>query len=693
MLVGSMHANHKISPNKEPHDYAPGVWANIKKVKEGVVAVHTKAEFIFRQLDGFKANGVAWRLLFKPFADAENAEIEMMNKTNVRLREIFDAYTKHERAFMNYDKIYIEEINAYMSKANIMTVALNWGNEYNREAIMRGEGWNETQVDAILKNLKKRDWDVVQQLWDHIETFWPAIEQQEKDLNGLAPPKVEVSEVETAYGTYRGGYYPVIFDAERSHRQMKLDEASAVQEMFGGQWARAMTRHGFTHARTNTGGKPLKVDMSGLAQHLSYVIHDLTHRKAVINVSKIISRPAVREAIEQVAGKQMYRQLNPWLSAIASDRISDATGGLFEGFFRRLRMGSTTVNMGWKVTTGIVQPSGYTQTVDELGTEYALLGVESIRGIKKIQESWAFISARSTFMKNRPKTHDRDIKDTVSRIGVSGIAPGWKGVKDVYTADMAINYFLHIGIMDMAVSIPSWMGGYRKAMDGNVEGIEMGDEIAAIEYADSVVRLTQGGGAIKDLAAVQRGAEIFKNYTAFYSFFSVQFNRYRLAVSRYASDGDIRQLASTALWAWFIPAVLDDLILGRGPKEDEDWWRWFLRKQLMFPAQGVILIRDFVGGAFGDYGSDMTPGQAAWDAGVGTVKTVNEIATGEKDEITRRDIKGAVMATGYAFQLPTRQVWNTAEYFYLWQTGEQQPDNMFEGVWRGLVIGKDYGQE
>ena len=694
MLIGSMEAHHSFDTKDEPLDYAPGVWKNIKKKVDGYFSMHTKAEFIFRQLDGFKPNGVAWKLLFKPFVDAENAELEMMNKTNLELRKIFDKYTKGERALFNFTKEHIPEINAYMTKANIMTVALNVGNQYNKEALMRGEGWNEEQVQAILRHMTKRDWDTVQALWDHIETFWPAIEQQEKDLNGLPPPKVEVSEVQTKFGNYRGGYYPVIFDTERSHRQFKLDEAANVQEMFGGQWARAMTQHGFTHARTNTGGKPLLVNMTGLAEHLSKVIHDLTHRKAVINASKIISRPAIREAIEHVAGKQIYRQLNPWLAAIAADRNSDQTRGILDGFFRHIRMGVTYVNMGWKATTAIVQPSGFTQTVDEIGTEYALLGVAECRGIKKIQEAWKFASSRSTFIRERPRTHDRDIKAAVSSLGVSGVSPGVKGVYDVYTADHAFNFFAHIGLMDMAVSLPSWMGAYRKAMDGKVENIEMGDEIAAIDYADHVVRVTQGGGAIKDLAMIQRGGEMEKTFTMFYSFFSVQFNRYQEATKRYVSDGDMKQLASTALWAWFIPAVLDDIILGRGPREDEDWWRWFIRKQLMFPTQGMILIRDGVNSAFGEYGSDMSPLQSSWNAGTGTIRTMEKLALGEKEEITRRDIKQAVLAGAVLLHLPGRQVWNTLEYFYLWLiTEEQQPESPMEGAWRALVIGKDYEQE
>ena len=169
---------------------------------------------------------------------------------------------------------------------------------------MDGYKWSETQVQAILNTLEERDWKTVQAVWDHIDSFWPQAQALERSINGTAPEKVEASEVQTKFGTFKGGYYPIAFDADQSYRQAQLDERSSVSELFGGNWARAMTRHGHLEARVGTGGKPLLLNLSPMTTHIMNVVHDISHRKAVIDLSKLINDPQIREAIEAAVGKE-----------------------------------------------------------------------------------------------------------------------------------------------------------------------------------------------------------------------------------------------------------------------------------------------------------------------------------------------------------------------------------------------------
>lgn len=687
-IVASIAAHHRM--NQDPPDFAPDFKDRIQEKARGVLAAHTKMEFLFEYLDGNKSGGAAWSYLFKPFADAENTENNMMREVTKNMREIFSVYTKKERALWYYNKEFIPEIGTSMNKANILTVALNWGNAYNRAALMEGYEWNEAQVDAILSRLDKRDWETVQKLWDYIDTFWPDIEQQEKDLNGIAPPKVEATEIENEFGTFKGGYYPIIFDSKLSWRQSKLEEASNVKEMFGGNWAKAMTKHGHTKERVGTGGKPVKLELSGLTEHVSSVVHDLSHRKAIIDVSRIVSRKGVREAIEKSVGREMYRQINPWLSAIAGDRRSEPNNPL-EGILSKARMGATVVNMGWKFTTAIVQFTGYSVSTKELGTKYAFQGLkETLQNPTKIKETYRFISDRSPFMRDRLGNYDRDIRDSLKKLNVVGAKQGAFSVVDAYTRELRDSWFSMIGYMDLAVSMPTWMGAYRRALDGSVDNIEKGNEVDAIAYADRTVRNTQGAGASKDLALVQRGNEAFKLFTMFYSYFSVLFNQFQKTTNQFRLDKNIPKLVGSMFLLWFFPAVIEDIILGRGPDADadeEEWTQWFLKKEIMYPFQSVVLMRDVVNG-MGDFGYSPSAAFDAFESLARTGKTGVNLAIGEKDDIERKDIKSVFMTTGYLTGLPTRQIWLSSEYFYDWMTGEESPETPVEGVWRTLVTGK-----
>lgn len=686
-IVGSIGANHSLAP--APLDFAPGFKARTKEGAKGFAAAHSKPEFIFEWLDGNKPLGAVWQHLFKPFVDADATENKMMRNVSAGLAKIFQAYPRKERATWFFHRTFIPEINTSLTKANMLAVGLNWGNQYNRDALMRGYGWSETQVKAVLDRLDARDWQTVQGIWDYIDSFWPQIEAREKELSGIAPGKVEAAEVVTAHGTFRGGYYPIVFDSKLSWRQAVLEEKAHARDLFGGNWARAMTRHGHTVERTDTGGKPIRLELSGLTEHITNVVHDLAYRPALIDVGRLLNDKEIREAIEHSIGREYYRQLNPWLASMASDRRDYSNP--IEGMLGRARAGATIVNMGWKLTTALTQILGFATSAKEIGIKYTALGIADSYGTPgKISEAWEFMTSRSEQMNSRLRTFDRDVRDSFKRLNVAGVKPGVGSMVDAYTGQIRDSFFILIGYMDMAVSMPTWMGAYRKAMDGAVDNVTAGDEPAAIDYADQMIRETQGSGAAKDLALVQRGAESFRLFTMFYSYFSVLFNQFAKTTRQFRIDRNAPKLFASMALLWFIPAVLQDLMLGRGPDEDadeEEWTRWLLAREAAYPFQSMILVRDVING-MDQYGYEPSAAFDMYESLARTGSLGLKLAGGDKEEIERKDVKGLVMTAGYTLHLPTRQMWLTGEYFYDWLGGEVNPEHPAEAAWQGLVTGK-----
>lgn len=684
-IVASITANHKL--RDEPFDFAPGMRQRLKENVKGVVAAHTKMEFLFNHLDGHEMQGPTWQHLFKPFADAESQENLYRREVVSKLKDIFSVYPRNERATWFWKKISVPGINASFTKANLLAVALNWGNVYNRDALMKGYGWNETQVQQLLDQLDKRDWDTVQSIWNLLNEYWPEIAKLESELNGLPPEKVEATPVQTRFGEYEGGYYPIVFDSRLSWRQAVLEARQNVRDVFGGGWVRAMTKHGHTKERTDTGGKPLLLELSGLTNHLTNVIHDLTHRRAVLDVYRLTQRKEVRHAIEQSVGREMYKQIHPWLVNIAADKSEFSNP--IESLLSRARMGATVVSMGWKMTTALVQFMGYTNSVNELGLKYSALGLDDVyRKPWEIKDNWEFITSRSPFMLDRMTSYDRDVRDTLRRLNVAGVKAGPLSAVGIYTSGLQESWFILTGLMDMAVAMPTWLGAYRKAMDGEAEGIASGDENAAVDYADQIVRMTQGTGAAKDLAAVQRGHEVFRLFTMFYTFFAVLFNQFMKAGQQFQRTKNVPRLVASLFLLWFIPAALSDVLVGRGPDdpdEDDAWLKFFLERTLTYPFQTIVLLRDIVNG-MGRYGYSPSAAFDAFDSLARSSQAVGE-AVFTEEELTESDVKAIVHTTGYFMRLPTRQLWITGEYFHSWMTGETSPDNPIDALWHGLVTG------
>lgn len=671
-VVSTIDAYHKRSDKKPPlHEDWKDKMASWAEAAHGW---HTKPEFLFRWLDGDREVGPVWQAMFKPIADAETREQQMQAEATKRLADIMDVYTRQERATWYAQKRYVKEIGQSMDKARMMAVALNWGNQYNREVLMEGHGWNETQVQAILSHLDGRDWETVQAIWDLIDSFWPDIKKMEEDLNGVAPDKVQPAPVETHVGQFRGGYYPIKYDTRISYRAFQREE-KAGQSLFENSFTRPATRKGHTKERTGSGGQALRLDLDVMSEHIGQVIHDLSHRRAIMDVNRLANDVRIREAIEQTAGREMYKQIKPWLQSVANEVLQPES--YWEKLIGQARVGATVVNMGLKVTTAIVQPLGYLNSVDMLGERYAWKGLTDFLGSRggsvspwtNMKRATEFVQSRSTMMENRQRTFDRDVRDSLQRLTKENRIQEWQR-----------SFFYFTGLMDMAVSVPTWLGAYRKAMEGGVVEIEPGGERAAIDYADSVVRQTQSSGGAKDLARIQRGGQVQRSFVMFYSYFSVLYNQFSRQISR-VKRGDISlpRLAASAMYLWFAPSILGEMIAARGPEDDEEWTAWAARQGILYPMGAVVGLRDVGNAVLTPFGYDASP---AFDAFVQTARTaqIPLKAIDDEDEVGRSDVKAAVLTAGYWGKLPARQAWITGEYLYDLATGQDKPESPQEFV-------------
>lgn len=710
-IADSIDRNHKRKD--APFEFAPSFREKIAHGMRRAMAEHTKLEFLFSWLDGEKDLGPVWQRLFKPLADAENQEQTMQREAREKLHEIFHRYTAKERWQMYHHKVFVDEIGKSMNKATLLAAALNVGNQYNRDVLLKGYKWSDAQLRALLTRLDDRDWETVQMIWDFIDGYWPEISRLQKDLTGLVPAKVERLPFQAPTGRQMaGGYYPIVYDSRLSWRQSELDETASVTELYGGAYTRVSTRHGHTIERTNSGGKAVKLDLGVMTNHVVNVIHDLTHRRALLDVDRLVTDDKVREAIEQTAGREMYGQLRPWLKSIAADFRPHMTAT--EGLLNHLRGGATVVSMGLKITTALVQPLGYFQSVDLLGPKYSAIGLREVYAkgdpVRSLTRAREFAFERSEQIRNRMKTFDRDIRDQL------------KGLTETAsTAPVRRGFFFLTGLLDMSVALPTWMGAYRKAMDGAAEGIMAGDERMAIDYADSIVRKSQSAGGAKDLAGIQAGHPLLKLFTTFYSYFNVLYNllQKRFRQMNWNRPADYPRFVASMLALWFVPAVLSEIVAGRGPDDDEPFDEYLKRTAYLwglYPLQSIVLVRD-VANAVGPWGYDGPPALDAIEqtgktlglpegggaalggiAGAAVTRSVVGTAIGaavggtigalsSDEELTRSDVKNALLAASYWGHLPGRQMWISGSYLYDWATGEEDPETIAEFM-EGLAFAR-----
>ncbi len=615
-------------------------------------ALLRKVSFIVREMDGDRDGGPIYNLLTRPLNDAANTKAVMNEEAAIKLNEIFKDHTGAE---MNHKK-FREAVGRKLSKKDILMVALNWGNADNRHSVMSGYGWSEQQVKGLLDTLDEKDWKFVQSVWDFVNSYWPAIKAKQERVYGVAPEKVEAMPIETRYGTFAGGYFPLKYKGVRAAQQSAADAADHLKR---GAFARATTRRGHTIERLHNVNRPVLLEFSVLFSHVGQVIHDLTHHETILDLGRIIGHRDVAEAIARHYGEETYRQITSLLTDVAAGDVP--VTNTFERSVNWLRKGATISVMSWNAVTSMMQPLGLTQSIVRVGPEWVAKGVGKwMSSAATWEDAVKKIHEQSSFMRLRHKTYQRDINEIQNKIG--------KGKLNNVTA----TYFYFISKAQMIADIPTWLGAYEKAYAEKV------DEVRAIALADQAVIDSQGGGQIKDLAAIERGGPLMKIFTNFYSFFSSTLNLTVASWRRtdFRNPLSIGRLAVDMLLLYTVPALLGeairDAVVGGGD-DDESWAAWAAKNHAAYLLNTIPLAREASGFAEGYYGYK-GPSGLRFFAELGNLS--QQAAQGEFDESFYRSLN---RTGGIFFHYPSTALERAVEGMEMIEDGEGTPLNIVTG--------------
>lgn len=613
---------------------------------------HRKLASLVRQMDGGKDGGALWSFIVRPMNEAGNREAVMREQATLALQRIFAPLLKEGGL---YDKTYIPAIGTSLTKMGRLSVALNWGNQTNRQRLMDGEGWNQQQVQAILDTLSARDWQFVQAVWDHLNSYWPQVAAKEKRVSGIEPEKVEAVPVHTAFGELRGGYFPIKYDAERSTRAESDSMAEVIKQSMQGLYTRATTRRGHTKARTETVRRPLRLSFDTIFTHVDQVVHDLSWHEFLIDANRLIRARPIDAAIRNHYGPDALRALSGTLEDIAKGDIPAQNA--FEAALNHLRAGVSIAGMGWSLTTAALQPLGFTQSAVRIGPKWLGRGLARWLGdAVQLENTVAEVYGKSEMMRLRGKTMSRELAEIRNVVD----ADGGK------LATVKNTYFYFLTKMQMVVDVPTWLGAYEKALDTGV------DDAKAVALADQAVLDSQGGGQIKDLAAIQRGSPLQKLFTAFYSYFSTTYNltAERVGATNFKDPLSVGRLAVDTLLLYTVPAVLGVLLRSalRGDDDDEDLGKTLAREQLNYLLGTLVGVRELsaaVSGAFGYQG----PAGTRFFSSVADFS--KQVAQGEIDEAALRALN---QTAGILFHYPAAQVQRTVEGVTALTEGEEDAD-------------------
>lgn len=643
-----------------------------------------KMEQVFQWLDGGDPNGVFNRVVFRRLSEAQVREADLQRDIAGKLRDLNAKLPKQGRAELDRLREVAELPDSRtgkpssMTKGELLSVALNTGNEGNLSKMLKGEGWTAEGVRAAMdRHLGKSDWDFVQGVWDTVDGLWPQIAALEKRVSGVEPEKVARTPVETAHGTYDGGYYPLVYDPLRSTDAARNSGRSGAA-LFENDYTRATTSQGHTMDRTDGYARPLLLSLDVLPRHLNAVIHDLAYREAVMDADRFLSAPAVRGAVEGALGREYAQQFRPWLQSIANDQAIDPRGMAFwDKVAHSARTNATIVGLGFRLSTMAVH--GTSAALNSVGEAGLLPMAKAVGAFMRDPKGMRdFVYGKSGEMRNRLDSVDRDMHDALADLhGDHGPL-----------ATVRRFSMMGVAMLDMASALPTWAAAHTEALKGGM------DDADAIYAADQSVRNAHGAGAAKDHSAIQRGSETQKLFTMFYSFWNHLYNRQRDLVRdarSIRSVGDFGSVLARSFFYLVAPPIIHGLMSGgsSGQDDGEDgqgWAGWAAEHIGLGLVSGIPVVRDVASAAAHGQDYRMSPAADAISKVGHLGKDVGRALGFIDGEPSDRWVRHALETPGYFLGLPTGQAAGAGQFLWDVWHGDEDPQGVRDWL-HGIAYG------
>ena len=600
---------------------------------------HLKLSSIARILDGGKDAGPVWQYLVRPINEAGDAEAARMAEMTAKLAAVMkplEQALKKQRGKKQYAGI------GGLTRQQLFAMALNTGNEGNLQRLLSGgfemrRNLDIRDVRAALSDLTADEWHAVQAVWDLFESMRPEVAELERRTTGTEPKWVEAAPmtVRTSDGQdieLRGGYYPIGYDPKGSMAAERQAAASEAKADWSAAKMAASTRGGYVKDRAaKVENRPVLLNLSVVYNGLNDIIHDLTHRAAVADANRLLRSYSIDAAVRETLGAEALRQMRAAVQDVARGH-GDVQA--MDGMAGMLRHGVGMAGLGFNLVSAAVQITGFVPAIARIGGKYTAVGLSAW-----LSNPWAAARSaneQSDFMANRSRTRFRELNEVANTLNGNKVR--------LFLSRYA--YWLMMKVQQVVDTVV-WRGALAKALS---EG--RGQELAA-RLADQAVLDTQGGGQVKDQSALERGGNLSKLFTVFYSYMNAALNQG--VVQIYTQQNRMR-LAAELLLIWVIPNVLTVLMKeALVPGDDgEDLAKKLAKEQISFMLGLFVGAREL-----SSLGAIVTGSKDFGYSGVGGTRVISDALRfakqarqGEADEAF---VRASINFSGSLFGLPAAQ--------------------------------------
>ena len=679
-----------------------------EKAKIGLMGMRSALRRVESWVDAMdiKWGGPFRKYIWNPVAEAAENFRTKKNDYSIKFKNIMEKYKDN----ITFKPIVAGELGyTFKDKAELLGAMLHIGNGSNKKKLLAGRGWGDIREDGTLNSqkwdgfidrmikqgvLNKKDYDMLQEIWDLFEELKPDAQKAHKRLYGFFFNEITAEPIETPFGKYRGGYAPALTDSILVEDQ-KIREDKEIFESEGNAFMFPQTSKGFTISRIESYTAPLVMDLRLFPQHLDKVLRFTYIQPVVSDVASLVNDKEFRDKLHKIDPTIASEMLIPWLQRSVQQRVETPAKG-------RGWQAVSSIAKALRTNTGLnIMFGNLTNTLQQFtGISIAAVKVkkrllrdalwEVTRNSKKVTES---INDKSQFMKNRNATQLMDVNKRVNEIILNPTkydkAKEWAREHGYFMQQFTQ------GIVDNIV----WLGAYNQAVE---EGMSEKD---AVRFADSTVRETQGSFDPEAVSEFETGTAFRRFFTMFYSYFNMQANLLGSEFAKIQRERGLRKGLGRGLYVYTMgfmaPAFLSELIvqsMGGAFDEDDDdnymddFMVYFFGSQLRTATAMVPFVGPTIQAGINSWNDkwyddriSTSPAISVLESSVKVpLKVYNAIAEGKNK---RGAVKDTLTAVGLATGVPVAPLGRPLGYLIDVEEGKAKPSGVADFM-RGLVTGK-----
>ncbi|MFW6341407.1 MAG: hypothetical protein ACOC00_00115 [Halothiobacillaceae bacterium] len=397
---------------------------------------------------------------------------------------------------------------------HVVSIGLNMGTRQNRQAL--ADGYSVDDIESLATSfLMEEDWRAIQEIWDTVDTLWPKLKAEHRKVYFYNPPKVEADpfEVTTADGKtiqMRGGYYSLKYDPSLDNRAEAEQQREKILEAHHGAFPPS-ARKGFTKRRVGSGGRPVRLSLDVLGEHIEYTTRFITHARVIRDIHRLIRHPTYAEAANRVLGEDVYRKMVPWLRQQLL--LDDEVQNWFDRFVNSQRGNAAVFLMGLNPNTSLQQLVAVSELIGDIGMKTYGDGAKAMMDLVKRGELLEFMNTRSEFMRNRLFSREREVYDAIGKLDI-----GLHNKLARFKKNTAIAMLAPVAMPAWLAEVPAWLGAYNQGLE-----LHLGNQYKASRYADERVINTQPAVRPMDLSYIQASKKGVHRLLTLFSTYAIKY--------------------------------------------------------------------------------------------------------------------------------------------------------------------------